>query len=97
MFTVYSKPACPACDQAKAMLRQRGVQYTEVILDVGQRKIEGAAYIDRASLIEKFPTARTVPQITQAGWALGQGEVHIGGLTELKDMLDKENPVAIAA
>ena len=76
MFTVYSKPACPACDTAKALLKQRGLQFSEVILDVGQPKVEGKTYIEREALLAKFPTARTVPQIIQ-------GDRHIGGLPEL--------------
>jgi glutaredoxin 3 len=76
MFTVYSKPACPACDTAKALLKQKGLDFSEVILDVGQPKVEGKTYIDRQSLLTKFPMARTVPQITK-------GEQYIGGLQEL--------------
>jgi glutaredoxin 3 len=76
MFTVYSKPACPACDTAKALLKQRGLDFSEVVLDVGQPKVEGKTYIDRQALLTKFPTARTVPQIMH-------GDRHIGGLHEL--------------
>lgn len=79
MFTIYSKPACPACDQAKAFLNQKGLSYSEVILDVGQPQLEGKTYIGRTDLLAKFPMARTVPQITK-------GNDHVGGLQELRGL-----------
>jgi glutaredoxin 3 len=30
MITVYGRPQCPFCDQAKALLENRGVEYTYV-------------------------------------------------------------------
>lgn len=80
MFTVYSKPACPQCDQAKALLKHHGLAYNEVILDVGQEKIVDVTYIDRAALLEKFPSARTMPQITN-------GDAYVGGVSELRKVL----------
>lgn len=80
MFTIYSKPACPACDQAKALLTQKGLSYSEIILDVGQPQLEGKVYIGRSDLLAKFPAARTVPQITK-------DEDYVGGLQELKGLL----------
>jgi glutaredoxin len=65
---VWSKDACPFCDQAKALLKQRGIVYEE-------RRI-GAGYT-REQLLEAVPTARTVPQIFL-------DDQHIGGFTELK-------------
>jgi len=65
---VWSKDACPYCDQAKALLVQRGIAYEE-------RRI-GADYT-REQLLEAVPTARTVPQIFL-------DDQHIGGFTELK-------------
>lgn len=80
MFTIYSKPACTHCDQAKALLKSKGIAFEEIHLDAGQAKTADAKYISRQSLMEKFPTARTMPQITF-------GDVYIGGLTELKTHL----------
>jgi glutaredoxin 3 len=51
---VWSKYNCPYCDQAKALLTQRGIRYEE-------RKI-GDGY-SREELLEAVPNARTVPQI----------------------------------
>jgi glutaredoxin len=65
---VWSKPACPYCDQAKALLTQRGIAFEE-------RRI-GEGYT-REQLLEAVPTARTVPQIFL-------GDQHIGGFSELK-------------
>jgi glutaredoxin 3 len=65
---VWSKYHCPFCDQAKALLTQKGITFEE-------RKI-GDGY-SKEDLLEAVPTARTVPQIFI-------GEQHIGGFTELK-------------
>ena len=71
---VWSKDACPFCDQAKALLTQRGIAFEE-------RRI-GSGYT-REQLLEAVPTARTVPQIFL-------DDEHIGGFTELrKHLLEK--------
>lgn len=70
---VWSKYHCPYCDQAKALLKQRGIAFEE-------KKI-GDGYT-REELLEAVPTARTVPQIFI-------GDELIGGFTELKAHLEK--------
>jgi glutaredoxin 3 len=69
---VWSKYNCPYCDQAKALLTQRGIKYEE-------RKI-GDGY-SKEELLEAVPNARTVPQIIINGNM-------IGGFTELRDYLE---------
>jgi glutaredoxin len=68
---VWSKYNCPYCDQAKALLTSKGVQFEE-------KKI-GDGYT-REDLLEAVPNARTVPQIFLDGQL-------IGGFTELKSKL----------
>ena len=68
---LWSKTQCPYCDQAKALLTQKGITFEE-------RKI-GSGYT-REDLLEAVPTARTVPQIFI-------DEQLIGGFTELKQHL----------
>jgi glutaredoxin 3 len=68
---VWSKYNCPYCDQAKALLTQKGIRYEE-------RKI-GDGY-SKEELLEAVPNARTVPQIFLDGNL-------IGGFTELKKHL----------
>ena len=68
---VWSKYNCPYCEQAKALLNQRGIEYEE-------RKI-GDGYT-KEDLLEAVPTARTVPQIFL------NGEL-VGGFNELKNYL----------
>tara|TARA_X000001036_G_scaffold244400_1_gene228054 strand:- start:2405 stop:2650 length:246 start_codon:yes stop_codon:yes gene_type:complete len=75
---IYSKPACPFCDKA-LFLAQQVVQesshtYNKYMLDED---------FTREELFEKFPTARTFPQITIDGDS-------IGGYTEFEAFL-KEN------
>ena len=70
---IWSKYQCPYCDQAKALLTQKG--YT-----IEERKI-GDGYT-KEDLLEAVPSARTVPQIFI-------NEELIGGFTELKQHLEK--------
>jgi glutaredoxin 3 len=72
---VWSKYHCPYCDQAKALLTQKGIQFEE-------KKI-GDGY-SREDLLEAVPTARTVPQIFL------DGEL-VGGFTELRERLKDVN------
>jgi glutaredoxin len=69
---VWSKYHCPFCDQAKALLRQRGIPFEEKKIGDGYTKEE---------LLEAIPTARTVPQIFI-------DDQLIGGFTELKAHLN---------
>lgn len=70
---VWSKYQCPYCDQAKALLKQKGIEFEERKIGDGWTKED---------LLEAVPTARTVPQIFL-------GEELIGGFTELRSYLDK--------
>lgn len=72
---VWSKYHCPYCDQAKALLTQKGIAFEE-------RKI-GDGYT-REELLEAVPTARTVPQIFL-------DEKLVGGFTELKKYFEQES------
>ena len=68
---VWSKDACPFCDQAKKLLSLKGIQYEE-------RNI--SRDWTREQLLEAVPNARTVPQIFL-------DDELIGGFTELRKHL----------
>jgi len=68
---VWSKYYCPYCDQAKALLKQKGIPFEERKIGDGWTKEE---------LLESVPSARTVPQIIINGQS-------IGGFNELKEYL----------
>jgi len=68
---VWSKYHCPYCDQAKALLTSKGIEFEEKKIGDGYTKEE---------LLEAVPNARTVPQIFL------DGEL-VGGFTELKQKL----------
>jgi glutaredoxin 3 len=72
---VWSKYHCPQCDQAKALLSQKGIPFEE-------RKI-GDGYT-REELLEAVPTARAVPQIFI-------DNEYVGSLIELKKRLENVN------
>lgn len=68
---VWSKYHCPFCDQAKALLEAKGIEYEEKKIGDG---------FSKEDLLEAVPNARTVPQIFLDGQL-------IGGFTELKSKL----------
>lgn len=70
---VWSKYNCSFCDQAKALLTQKGIEFEE-------RKI-GDGWT-REDLLEAVPNARTVPQIFL-------GNELIGGFQELKKYISE--------
>ena len=59
---VWSKDLCPYCDRAKALLKQKDIEFEE-------RKI-GSGWT-KEQLLESVPTARTVPQIFLDGKLIG--------------------------
>ena len=62
MIEIYSKPQCPYCVKAKNLCEREGYEYTYKMLDED---------FTRDELFEKFPTARTFPQILAHGEAIG--------------------------
>jgi glutaredoxin 3 len=69
--TVWSKDHCPFCDQAKNLLKMKGIEFEEKKIGYGYTKEQ---------LLEAVPTARTVPQIFL-------DDQLIGGFTELRTHL----------
>jgi glutaredoxin 3 len=63
MITIYSKAHCPFCDKAKALLKLKGVEYTEVRIDEDDQA--------REFILEQGH--RTVPQIYRDGKLLVEG------------------------
>lgn len=74
---IWSRDNCAYCDQAKALLTQKGIAFEE-------RKI-GDGWT-RDDLLELVPDARTLPQIFLK-------EEYIGGFTDLKKHFEKEKHV----
>lgn len=70
---IWSKNSCPFCDQAKNLLKSKGIEFEE-------RNIEKEWTKDQ--LLEAVPTARTLPQIFINGKL-------IGGFTDLKQYLEE--------
>ncbi len=72
MITIYGKTACPYCVQAKALCEKRGYKY--------EYKQLGTDF-ERELMTEKFPDARTFPQIVI-------GERKIGGYDQLLQYIE---------
>ena len=70
---VWSKNACPFCDQAKNLLKMKGIEFEERNVQKDWTKEQ---------LLEVVPTARTLPQIFL-------DDNYIGGFTELKKHFEK--------
>ena len=62
MIEIYGKPACPFCDRAKALCESRQLKYN--YYELGKD-------FTRDEIIERFPNARTFPQILVQGTAIG--------------------------
>jgi glutaredoxin 3 len=62
MIEVYSKPNCPYCVKAVALLNRMAVPFAEKKVGVD---------ITREQLLEVAPNARTVPQIIIDGKVIG--------------------------
>lgn len=78
-YVIYGKENCPFCERAKALLTQKGLEFTYLTLGVDYTREE---------LLEMAPDARTVPQIwTVDGYDLNQ---YIGGYTELEKSFKNE-------
>jgi glutaredoxin len=71
---IWSKYHCPYCDQAKALLKQKGIEFEEKKIGDGYTKEE---------LLEAVPNARAVPQIVI-------DDKLIGGFTDLKVFLNEQ-------
>ena len=83
MYTVYTKYNCIFCDQAKALLRSKGLMFEEIKLV--QTSSQADALGSSAILLEHFkalyPQQTTVPLILKDG-------VRVGGFNELKASLN---------
>lgn len=66
--TIYTTPFCPYCHSAKALLKRKNVEFSEIDVsyDVEERR----------RMMTKAQGRRTVPQIFI-------GETHVGGSDEL--------------
>ena len=76
IIEIYSKPDCPYCVQAENLCKQNAIliDYKKYMLDED---------FTRDELFEKFPTARTFPQITLDGES-------IGGFMEFKEIVNSK-------
>ena len=59
---IYSKESCPFCVKAKALAERENLDFDYYMLNED---------FTREELFEKFPTARTFPQITVDGKSIG--------------------------
>ncbi|MGY8867421.1 MAG: glutaredoxin family protein [Methylophagaceae bacterium] len=75
MITIWGKPACPSCMKAKATCESRQLQY--------EYKELGKDFT-REQVFEKFPGARTFPQIIV-------GSNKVGGYEQMLAYLEDTN------
>ena len=75
MIEIWSKPNCIFCDKAEMLCKMKSLEYKKYMLDVDYT---------REDFVNKFPEARTFPQIII-------NKKHIGGYFELKKWLDQNS------
>lgn len=68
---IFTSPFCPFCHRAKALLKKKGVAFTEVDVMMNAAKM--------AEMVEKSGGRQTVPQIFVDGQ-------HVGDCTEIHQM-----------
>lgn len=68
---IYSKNHCPYCVQAKRLLTDKGVEFTEIHVDQDPERLH--------EMLAKSEGQRTVPQIFIHGH-------HVGGFTDLREL-----------
>ncbi|MBU4196730.1 MAG: glutaredoxin 3 [Alphaproteobacteria bacterium] len=71
---IYTKPGCPYCYSAMALLKKKGAAYTEIVASNDPAK--------KAEMVEKSGGRMTFPQIFIAG-------NHVGGSDDIH-ALDRE-------
>ena len=65
---IYTKPGCPYCYSAMALLKKKGADYTEIVASNDPAK--------KAEMVEKSGGRMTFPQIFIAG-------KHVGGSDDI--------------
>ena len=70
-ITIYTKTNCPNCTTAKQLLISKGLAYTEINIEVGDRL---------ANFVANYPDAKQMPQIFI-------GDQRVGGLAGLQTAL----------
>ncbi len=73
--TVYTMDHCPYCERAKALLKQRGVEYAEIRVSMDDDS--------QWEALEKKTGMKTMPQIMN-------GETLIGGFNDLAAIDQKD-------
>jgi glutaredoxin 3 len=73
-IVVYTTLLCPYCNRAKALLRKKGVAFTEIDVGMDPKK--------RAEMLERARGRHTVPQIFI-------GDRHVGGCDDLHELDEK--------
>ena len=71
MIEIWSKPQCVFCDKAVKLCEIKGLEFKKYMLDVD---------FSMDQLLQKFPNARTFPQIVR-------DEFYVGGFEELNTLL----------
>ena len=81
-FIIYGKDNCQYCESAKALLKQKSIDFSYLTI--------GKDYT-REELLDLVPDARTLPQIwMETPDSDTDLTVHIGGFTELENMFKNE-------
>jgi glutaredoxin len=78
-YFVYGKENCTYCDRAVSLLTSQEQDYT--LFKLGE-------HFSKEELLEKFPNAKTFPQIVYVNNMI---ETYIGGFAQLNMLLKEDN------
>jgi len=76
------------CVQAKNLLKSNGLEYVEIMLDLGQLREPNTNYVFLRDLEKLLPGVSSVPQIFKRLDGAVPATQHIGGLKELRNQLE---------
>lgn len=82
-YVIYGKNNCTYCEKAKALLNQKNINFTYLVL---------GEHYSREDLLYMLPDAKTLPQIFVAN---GASSTYIGGFTELETSFKNEVEVLL--
>ena len=83
-IVIYTTTVCPYCVNAKQLLSQKGLKYTEIVIDTDAKRDE----------MIKLSGRRTVPQIFINDKPIGGFDdlAKLNSSGQLDDLLKNENP-----
>lgn len=82
MITIYSKDNCTQCEQAKTLLKNNNIEYSEIKISYGGAENFNTQYISRDDFVAQYPNVRAMPFLV-----FSNGD-ELGGLQNLRSYIN---------